>query len=130
MAVSKVTLITELQESVNTAPVTTEVLLATKTSSTGSIIRPSTLLTSVVQEHPSNILLPTGVHYQIPASQVQQQGDGTAQYSLTKGQIVVAVLVLAGVGKVIEHLGKKVWNAIGMSCSFHFFKCLRNLYAA
>ncbi len=47
--------------------------------------------------------------------------DGTAprggdQYSLSVAQLVVAVLMLLGVGKLVEHLGKKAWEAIGTHC--------------
>jgi len=112
------------------APVTTKLVLATKTSSKSGLIAPTTFLTSFVQEFPGSISLPTEFRDQVPASQVQQQGKGNDQYSLALGQLIVAVLVLIGVGKVVEHLGKKAWNAIGTCCSrysFHFFKCLRNL---
>jgi hypothetical protein len=111
------------------ASVTTKLVLATKTSSTSGLIAPTTFLTSFVQEFPSSISLPTEFRDQVPASQVQQQGKGNDQYSLALGQLIVAVLVLIGVDKVVEHLGKKAWKAIGTCCSrysFHFFKCLRN----
>src|SRR5436190_660874 len=110
-------------------PLTTKLLLATKISSTSGLIAPTTFLTSFVQEFPSSISLPTESRDRVPASQVQQQGKGDDQYSLALGQLIVAILVLIGVGKVLEHLGKKAWNAIGTCCSryaFHLFKCLQN----
>ena len=82
-------------------PMTTKLLLATKTSSTSGLIAPTTFLTSFVQEFPSSISLPTESRDQVPASQVQQQGKGDDQYSLALGQLIVAILVLIGVGKVL-----------------------------
>jgi hypothetical protein len=108
-------------------PVTTKLVLATKASSTSGSIAPTTFLTSFVHEFPSSISLPTELRDQVPASRVQKQGNGNGQYSLALGQLIVAVLVLIGVGKVVEHLAKKAWNAIGTCCSryaFYFFKCL------
>ena len=92
-------------------PVTTKLVLATETSSTSGSIAPTTFFTSFVQEFPTSISLPTGFRDQVPASQVQQQWNGNDQYSLALGQLIVAVLVLIGVGKVVEHLGKK-----GLEC--------------
>src|SRR5436189_3391 len=103
-------------------PVTTKLLLATKISSTTGLIAPTTFLTSFAQEFSSStISLPTESRDQVPASQVQQQGKGDDQYSLALGQLIVAILVLIGVGKVLEHLGKKAWNAIGTCCSPYSF---------
>ena len=124
VAVPQATLSTQLQESLKTAPVTTKLVLATKTSSTSGVITPTTFVTSFVQEFPSSISLPAEFH-----DQASQQGKGKDQSSLATGQVIVGVLVLVGVGKVVEHLVKKAWNAIGMCYgrySFHFFKCLRN----
>ena len=129
VAVPKETLSTQLQESLKTAPVTTKLVLATKTSSTSGAITPTTFVTSFVQGFPSSISLPAEFHDQVPASQVQQEGKGKDQYSLATGQVVVGVLVLVGFGKVIEHVVKKAWNALGMCYSrysFQFFKCLPN----
>src|SRR5205814_1731827 len=63
---------------------------------------------------PNSVSLPVEFHDQIPAGQVQQEGKDKDQYSLATGQVIVGVLVLIGFGKVIEHVVKKAWNAIGM----------------
>lgn len=114
VAVPKATLSTQLQESLKTAPATTKIVLAIKTSSTCCVITPTTFVTRFVQEFPSSISLPTEFHDQVSASQVQQQGKGKDQYSLATGQVIVGVLALLGFGKLVERLAKRAWNAIGM----------------
>ncbi|KFY98149.1 hypothetical protein V498_01615 [Pseudogymnoascus sp. VKM F-4517 (FW-2822)] len=89
---------------VSTAPEKTNRLWESKTLQTDLVVTPTTFLTSTTHKHVDSTSLPPGI------------SDGTApkggdQYSLSVAQLAVAVLMLLGVGRLVEHLWKKAWEA-------------------
>jgi hypothetical protein len=89
-------------------PITRTRLLTTTLlpSFTVTVTETSTLLTSPIYQSVNNA----------PVLNSSTEGAAAGKYKegLSVGQLVVGVFILIGVGKVVEHLGKKAWKAIGM----------------
>lgn len=93
------------QSSVLIATEKTNRLRESKSLQTNGVVTPTTFLTSTSHKPVDSTSLPSGIF------------DGTApkggdQDSLSVAQLVVAVLTLFGIGKLLEHLAKKAWQAI------------------
>lgn len=94
---------------VSIAPENINPLWESKTLQTDLVATATTFFTSTTHKPVDSTSLPPGI------------SDGTAptggdQYNLSAAQLAVAVLTLLGVGKLVEHLWKKAWEATGTHC--------------